>query len=286
MLATAQDLPYLCLIVVKFKFNERSYSSKNYTFPHRAPYPRPGASSCLLSSSSLPCPTRRWRLDRLAHGPALLEQHPPRHIRFLRPVSHMRRIIPLQSQTYNGSDSDDECTNNAVRAPAPTSSRGCSQTHGPRTHRRKGGGTTTPQPTATPSRSTHTSAPWEARPRARPDISACGDLISLGTGAGGAWRSRAGTTSCTRRLPLALAQRSGKKRRGSRSGTAPGASTDDLLARAALEPAPTQLKDVSATDVARRARSGSAASHLEGEWRPSKSAARTGENAPFGGCAR
>ncbi|KAF7348836.1 hypothetical protein MVEN_01403600 [Mycena venus] len=55
-------------------------------------------------------------------------------------------------------------------------------------------------------------------------------------------------------------KRTGKKRRGSRSG----ASTDDLLTRAALEPTPTQLKDVSAADVERRARSGSTASQREG----------------------
>ncbi|KAJ7319306.1 hypothetical protein DFH08DRAFT_1035013 [Mycena albidolilacea] len=47
----------------------------------------------------------------------------------------------------------------------------------------------------------------------------------------------------------------GGRRRSSRRE-----ATDDLLARAALDAGPTQLKDVSAADVARRARSGSAAS--------------------------
>ncbi|KAJ7309452.1 hypothetical protein DFH08DRAFT_1049765 [Mycena albidolilacea] len=49
------------------------------------------------------------------------------------------------------------------------------------------------------------------------------------------------------------------KRRGAQH------STDDLLARAALDAGPTQLKDVSAADVARRARSGSAASQGHAE---------------------
>ncbi|KAJ7246870.1 hypothetical protein B0H12DRAFT_1125600 [Mycena haematopus] len=43
----------------------------------------------------------------------------------------------------------------------------------------------------------------------------------------------------------------------------PRRSTDDLLARAALEPAPTQLRDVTSADVARRARAGSTASQSE-----------------------
>jgi hypothetical protein len=90
---------YLCLIVVKFKLNERSYKSKNYIFPHRAPYLRPGESRAIVSPLIFlsPFPSDST-LDRLAHGPALLDRHPPRHIRFLRPVSHMRRIVPLQSQ--------------------------------------------------------------------------------------------------------------------------------------------------------------------------------------------
>jgi hypothetical protein len=121
-------------------------------------------------------------------------------------------------------------------APAPTSSRGCSQTHSPRTHRRKGGGTTTPQPTPTPSRSTHISAPGgDAPPRTPRHISLWGfNLFGNGRGRGVALEGGDDVLHSTATPgPSADAppKRSGKKRRGSRSGTAPGASTDDLLAR-------------------------------------------------------
>ncbi|KAJ6551092.1 hypothetical protein B0H10DRAFT_1968605 [Mycena sp. CBHHK59/15] len=99
-------------------------------------------------------------------------------------------------------------------------------------------------------------------------------------GGGGARprRTWAGVESCTRQrqsrpLPLAPALRSttethgqeaawelrwywARRRRGCEHGRPSGA---------ALEPAPTQLKDVSAADVDRRARSGSTTSQLEGE---------------------
>ncbi|KAF7348843.1 hypothetical protein MVEN_01404300 [Mycena venus] len=113
----------------------------------------------------------------------------------------------MRRDLNHGGDSDDEYTNNG-----PT----CSP-------QRKDGGTTTPQPTPTPSRSNRISGlvGGGARPRVRPD----------------------------RHISF---------------GAAPSASADDLLARAALEPPPTQLNDVSAADVERRARSGSIASHPEG----------------------
>jgi hypothetical protein len=72
--------------------------------------------------------------------------------------------------------------------------------------------------------------PGEARPRTCPGISACGDSICLATGAGRAWRSRAGTTPCTRRLPLALALMTHHRR--SRSGTAPGCEHGRPFSRA------------------------------------------------------
>ncbi|KAJ7800991.1 hypothetical protein B0H13DRAFT_674566 [Mycena leptocephala] len=159
-----------------------------------------------------------------------LERHPPRHIRFLRPFSHATHH-PCQYLMAATRTTIYQNAVRGVRAPAPTSSRGCSQTHSPRTHRRKGGGTTTP----TPSRSTHTSPPGRRAPAHAPAYSLWGFNL-LGNGRGRGVALEGGETSCTRRLPLALAlmthhEALGKKRHGSRSGTAPGASTDDLLAR-------------------------------------------------------
>ncbi|KAF8177711.1 hypothetical protein K438DRAFT_1845065 [Mycena galopus ATCC 62051] len=58
--------------------------------------------------------------------------------------------------------------------------------------------------------------------------------------------------------PTPPAGEAGVPKRNKRRGS--GRSTDDLLARAALDAGPTQLKDVTSADVARRARTGSSAS--------------------------
>ncbi|KAJ7843027.1 hypothetical protein B0H13DRAFT_2364968, partial [Mycena leptocephala] len=106
--------------------------------------------------------------------------------------------------TYNGSDSDDEYTNNAS---SHSSEEGWRDDDA--------------APTPTPSRSTHA-------PRTPRHISLWGfNLFGNGRGRGVALEGGD--------------DRSGKKRRGSHSGTAPGASTD---------------KDVSATDDARRGGAG------------------------------
>jgi hypothetical protein len=125
----------------------------------------------------------------------------------------------------------------------------------------------------------------EAHPRARPGISACGDLISLGTGAGGVWRSRAGTTSCTRWLPLALAlmthHRSARERRG--VGAAVGlrpvrARTTSSRARRS-SPRPSSSR-TSAPRTSPGARVRVPLHRIsKGEWGPSKSAARAGRRA-------
>ncbi|KAJ7855341.1 hypothetical protein B0H13DRAFT_2673196 [Mycena leptocephala] len=229
-----------------------NYNSKNYIFPSRAPVESRAIVSRLIFSSDS-------TLDRLAHGRP--SWNDTLHATFPSCVPCLTCGASSRSSPniYNGSDSDDEYTNNAVRGVRRARADELEGLLADAYRHQRHLAPLAPRP------------PGEARPRARPGISACEDLICLGTGAGGAWRSRAGTTSCTRPLPLALAlvthHRSARQRRrvGAAVGLRPGASTDDLLARAVLESAPTQPKDVSATDVARRARSGSTASHLEGE---------------------
>ncbi|KAJ7871786.1 hypothetical protein B0H13DRAFT_2669539 [Mycena leptocephala] len=127
---------------------------------------------------------------------------------------------------------------------APTSSRGCSQTHSPRTiGGRKGGGTTTPQPTPTPSRSTRTSAPGGGAPPHMPrhislrGFNLFGNRRRQSVALEGGDDALHSTATPGPSADDAPPKRSVKKRRGSRSGTAPGASTDDLLARAVLESA-------------------------------------------------
>ncbi|KAJ7712903.1 hypothetical protein B0H14DRAFT_675847 [Mycena olivaceomarginata] len=108
----------------------------------------------------------------------------------------------------------------------------------------------------------------------------CGGLVSFG--ARGAWRSRAGTRRCMLVLiPLQAGarRRSGRRKRTKRRGA--GNSTDDLLARAALDAGPIQRKDLSAEDVARRARSGSTASQATRTppWKRTTSAVRATRHA-------
>ncbi|KAJ7883322.1 hypothetical protein B0H13DRAFT_2538199 [Mycena leptocephala] len=176
------------------------------------------------------------------------------------PASHVSHAASSRSgpNIYNGSDSDDEYTNNAVRGVRRA-----------RTDELEG-------LLADAYRRQRHLAPLAPRPPGRRAPSTPRHISLWGFNLFGNRRGRSvalegGTTSCTRRLPLALSlmthHRSARQRSGvgAAVGLRPGTSTDDLLARAMLESASTQLKDISATDVARRARSGSTASHLEGE---------------------
>ncbi|KAJ7842594.1 hypothetical protein B0H13DRAFT_2413606 [Mycena leptocephala] len=226
-----------------------NYSSKNYIFPHRAPFPGTGESRVIVSPLIFLSPfSSDSMLDRLARGPASWNDTLRTTFASCVPCLTCDASSRSSPNTYNGSDSDDKYTNNA--------------THSPRTHRRKGGGTTTPQPTPTPSRSTHTSGPGGgAPPRTPRHISLWGfNLFGNGRGRGVALEGGDDVLHSKATPGLnAPPKRSGKKQRGSCSETAPGASTDDLLARRS-SPRPRSSR-MSAPRTSPGAR---AASHLEG----------------------
>ncbi|KAJ7919796.1 hypothetical protein B0H13DRAFT_229423 [Mycena leptocephala] len=217
-------------------------TTQKTTSSHRAPYPRLGESRAIVSRLIFSSDST---LDRLAHRPALLEPNDTLHATFASCVPCLTCGASSRSSPniYNGSDSDDEYTNNAVRSVRRARADELEGLLADAIGGRKGGGTTTPQPTPTPSRSTRTSAPVGGAPARTPRHISLWGFNLFGNRRGRSMALEGGddvlhsTATPGPSADDAPPKRSAKSGVGAAVGLRPGVSADDLFARAVLESA-------------------------------------------------